>query len=140
MVETGHFALVLAFALALVQSVLPLIGARTGNERMMAVAGPAAITGFALTAVSFLALATAYVQSDFSVLNVWQNSHSLQPLLYRITGTWGNHEGSMLLWVLILTLFGALVAVFGNNLPASLRANVLAVQGWIGAAFLAASS
>ena len=136
MVETGHFALVLAFALALVQSVLPLIGARTGNERMMAVAGPAAITGFALTAVSFLALATAYVQSDFSVLNVWQNSHSLQPLLYRITGTWGNHEGSMLLWVLILTLFGALVAVFGNNLPASLRANVLAVQGWIGAAFL----
>ncbi|NGO54460.1 heme lyase CcmF/NrfE family subunit [Allomesorhizobium camelthorni] len=136
MVETGHFALVLAFTLALVQSVLPLIGARTGNERMMVVGGPVAVTGFALTAVSFVALTIAYVQSDFSVLNVWQNSHSLKPLLYKITGTWGNHEGSMLLWVLILTLFGALVAVFGNNLPASLRANVLAVQGWIGAAFL----
>ncbi|MFK0691379.1 heme lyase CcmF/NrfE family subunit [Mesorhizobium sp. IMUNJ 23033] len=136
MVETGHFALVLAFALALVQSVLPLVGARTGNERMMAVGGPVAVTGFALTAVSFVALTIAYIHSDFSVLNVWQNSHSQQPLLYRITGTWGNHEGSMLLWVLILTLFGALVAVFGNNLPASLRANVLAVQGWIGAAFL----
>ena len=103
---------------------------------MMAVARSAAVIGFALTAVSFVALATAYVPSDFSVLNVWQNSHSLQPLVYRITGTWGNHEGSMLLWVLILTLFGALVAMFGNNLPASLRANVLAVQGWIGAAFL----
>jgi cytochrome c-type biogenesis protein CcmF len=136
MVETGHFALVLAFALALVQSVVPLFGARTGNERMMAVGGPVAITGFALTALSFAALTMAYVQSDFSVANVWENSHSLKPMLYKVTGTWGNHEGSMLLWVLILTLFGALVAVFGSNLPATLRANVLAVQGWIGAAFL----
>ncbi|WP_394890911.1 heme lyase CcmF/NrfE family subunit [Mesorhizobium sp. AaZ16] len=136
MVETGHFALVLAFAMALVQSVVPLFGARTGNERMMAVGGPVAIAGFALTALSFAALTAAYVQSDFSVANVWENSHSLKPLLYKFTGTWGNHEGSMLLWVLILTLFGALVAVFGSNLPAPLRANVLAVQGWIGAAFL----
>ncbi|MEP9371033.1 heme lyase CcmF/NrfE family subunit [Mesorhizobium sp. KR1-2] len=135
MVEIGHFALVLAFALALVQSVVPLFGARTGNERLMAVGGPVAVTGFALTALSFAALATAYVQSDFSVVNVWENSHSLQPLLYKFTGTWGNHEGSMLLWVLILTFFGALVAAFGANLPATLRANVLAVQGWIGAAF-----
>jgi cytochrome c-type biogenesis protein CcmF len=135
-VETGHFALVLAFALALVQSTVPLIGARTGNERMMAVGGPAAITGFALIALSFAALTMAYAQSDFSVLNVWENSHSLKPMLFKITGTWGNHEGSMLLWVLILTFFGALVASFGANLPASLRANVLAVQGWIGAAFM----
>ena len=81
-------------------------------------------------------LTISYAQSDFSVANVWENSHSLKPLLYKITGTWGNHEGSMLLWVLILTFFGALVAVFGGNLPATLRANVLAVQGWIGAAFL----
>jgi cytochrome c-type biogenesis protein CcmF len=136
MVETGHFALVLAFALALVQSSVPMIGARTGNERMMAVGGPVALTGFALIALSFAALTMAYVQSDFSVASVWQNSHSLQPTLFKFTGTWGNHEGSMLLWVLILTLFGALVAVFGGNLPASLRANVLAVQGWIGAAFM----
>jgi cytochrome c-type biogenesis protein CcmF len=135
MVEIGHFALVLAFALALVQSVVPLFGARTGNGRLMAVGGPVAVTGFALTALSFAALATAYMQSDFSVVNVWENSHSLQPMLYKFTGTWGNHEGSMLLWVLILTFFGALVASFGANLPATLRANVLAVQGWIGAAF-----
>ncbi|TIX43249.1 MAG: heme lyase CcmF/NrfE family subunit, partial [Mesorhizobium sp.] len=135
MVETGHFALVLAFALALVQTMVPLFGARTGNHKMMAVGAPAALTGFALTALSFVALATAYAGSDFSVESVWENSHSLQPLIYKITGTWGNHEGSMLLWVLILTFFGALVAVFGGNLPATLRANVLAVQGAIGATF-----
>lgn len=135
MVETGHFALVLAFALSLVQMLVPLYGARVGNRKMMAVAGPVAVTGFALTALSFTALASAYAGSDFSVASVWENSHSLQPLIYKITGTWGNHEGSMLLWVLILTFFGALVAVFGSNLPATLRANVLAVQGTIGCAF-----
>ncbi|MBZ9852723.1 heme lyase CcmF/NrfE family subunit [Mesorhizobium sp. CA13] len=135
MVETGHFALVLAFALALVQTVVPLFGARTNNQRLMAVGAPVAITGFALTALSFAALVTAYASSDFSVASVWENSHSLQPMIYKITGTWGNHEGSMLLWVLILTFFGALVAAFGSNLPATLRANVLAVQGAIGATF-----
>ena len=135
MVETGHFALVLAFALSLVQMLVPLVGARTGNQRLMAVGGPVTVTGFALTALSFAALASAYASSDFSVASVWENSHSLQPMIYKITGTWGNHEGSMLLWVLILTFFGALVAVFGNNLPATLKANVLAVQGMIGAAF-----
>jgi cytochrome c-type biogenesis protein CcmF len=136
MVEIGHFALVLAFALALIQTVVPLVGARLGNERMMAVAAPTAITGFALTALSFAALMVAYAGSDFSVVNVWENSHSLQPMIYKLTGTWGNHEGSMLLWVLILAFFGALVAAFGANLPASLKANVLAVQGSIGVAFL----
>ncbi|MEW9806791.1 heme lyase CcmF/NrfE family subunit [Mesorhizobium sp. ZMM04-5] len=136
MVEVGHFALVLAFALALVQSLVPLVGARVGNDRLMSVAGPVSIGGFALVALAFWALTVAYAQSDFSVSNVWENSHSLKPFLYKITGTWGNHEGSMLLWVLILTFFGALVAVFGRNLPASLRATVIAVQGWIGAAFL----
>ncbi|TPK92051.1 heme lyase CcmF/NrfE family subunit [Mesorhizobium sp. B2-4-17] len=135
MVETGHFALVLAFALSLVQTIVPLFGARLNNQRLMAVGGPVAVTGFALTALSFAAFASAYANSDFSVANVWENSHSLQPLIYKITGTWGNHEGSMLLWVLILTFFGALVAAFGSNLPATLRANVLAVQGAIGAAF-----
>ncbi len=135
-VEIGHFALVLAFALALVQSLAPLIGARINDERLMAVGGPAAVAGFAMVGIAFAALTTAYVQSDFSVANVWENSHSLKPMLYKFTGTWGNHEGSMLLWVLILTFFGALVAVFSGNLPSTLRANVLAVQGWIGAAFL----
>ncbi|WP_027060606.1 heme lyase CcmF/NrfE family subunit [Mesorhizobium loti] len=135
MVETGHFALVLAFALSLVQMTVPLFGSRLNNQRLMAVGGPVAVTGFALTALSFAALASAYANSDFSVASVWENSHSLQPMIYKITGTWGNHEGSMLLWVLILTFFGALVAAFGSNLPATLRANVLAVQGSIGAAF-----
>ncbi|WP_322418522.1 heme lyase CcmF/NrfE family subunit [Mesorhizobium huakuii] len=135
MVETGHFALVLAFALSLVQTIVPLFGARLNNQRLMAVGGPVAVTGFALTALSFVALASAYANSDFSVASVWENSHSLQPMFYKITGTWGNHEGSMMLWVLILTFFGALVAAFGSNLPATLRANVLAVQGAIGAAF-----
>ncbi len=78
----------------------------------------------------------AYVVSDFSVANVAENSHSTKPLIYRISGVWGNHEGSMLLWVLILSLFGAAVAVFGNNLPATLKANVLSVQGSIALAFL----
>ncbi len=135
-VETGHFALVLAFALALVQFAVPLAGARAGDARLMAVAGPVTTAGFVLVVLSFFALTAAYVQSDFSVVNVWENSHSLKPMLYKFTGVWGNHEGSMLLWVLILAFFGALVAWFGGNLPATLRANVLSIQGLIGAAFL----
>ncbi|MBS9719904.1 heme lyase CcmF/NrfE family subunit [Tianweitania sp. BSSL-BM11] len=136
MVELGHFALVLAFALTLVQSIIPIIGSQRNDARLMAVASPVAVAVFALIAMAFIALTWAYVVSDFSVRNVYENSHSMKPMLYKITGTWGNHEGSMLLWVLILTLFSALVAVFGRNLPATLKTNVLAVQGWVGAAFL----
>jgi cytochrome c-type biogenesis protein CcmF len=79
---------------------------------------------------------TAHVTSDFSVENVWRNSAAAKPLLYKISGVWGNHEGSMVLWVLILALFGAAVAIFGTNLPYQLKANVLAVQASIAAAFL----
>jgi cytochrome c-type biogenesis protein CcmF len=86
--------------------------------------------------ISFFALTHAYVVSDFSVQNVVENSHSLKPMLYKVTGVWGNHEGSMLLWVLILVLFSALVALFGRNLPDTLKANVLSVQAWITVAFL----
>ena len=134
-VELGHFALVLALALSLVQAAVPLVGARMEHPRLMAVAEPAALTAFALVALAFAALTAAHVTSDFSVVNVWENSHSLKPMLYKFTGVWGSHEGSMLLWVLILTLFGALVAVGGRNLPQRLRATVLAVQGMIGVAF-----
>jgi len=134
--EVGHFALVLAFALAIVQAVVPIAGSRLGEPRLMAASGPVAVAGFLLVALAFAALTTAYVQSDFSVQNVWENSHSLKPMLYKVTGVWGNHEGSMLLWVLILTLFGAMVALFGSNLPDTLKANVLGVQGLIGVAFL----
>lgn len=136
MVELGHFALVLAFALSIVQSTAPIIGARRNDNRLMAVGGPAAVTSFALTAVSFAFLIGAFAQSDFSVQNVWENSHSLKPMIFKITGAWGSHEGSMLLWILILTFFGALVAAFGANLPATLKANVIGVQGWISATFM----
>src|SRR5215468_7273441 len=136
-VELGHFALVLALAVALVQTALPAWGAHTRDLRLMQVAEPAAFAQLGLIALAFLALTYAYVTSDFSVENVWANSHSDKPLLYKISGVWGNHEGSMLLWVLILALFGAAVAVFGGNLPATLRANVLAVQALIAVAFLA---
>lgn len=135
-VELGHFALILAFVMAAIQFVVPLLGTLVGAGRLMAVARPVAMAVFALTALSFAALTSAYVASDFSVQNVWENSHSLKPLLFKITGVWGNHEGSMLLWVLILALFGALVAWFSDNLPEVLRTNVLAVQGLVGAAFL----
>ena len=134
--EIGHYALILALAVAIVQTVLPLIGTRLRDPQLMNVAAPAAQAEFLLVAIAFIALMTAYVTSDFSVENVWRNSHSAKPLLYKISGVWGNHEGSMVLWVLILPLFGAAVATFGNNLPRELKANVLAVQGSIGAAFL----
>ena len=133
--EIGHFALVLALALALVQSVVPVVGARLRDGTLMGVAGPTALAQLAFVALAFAALVVCYVQSDFSVVNVFENSHSQKPLIYKITGVWGNHEGSMLLWVLILALFGALVAVFGGNLPATLKANVLGVQSWIASAF-----
>src|ERR1700681_4264260 len=133
--ELGHFALVLALALALIQATVPMFGARRNDPLLMGVAGTTAIGQFCFVALSFAALVACYVQSDFSVMTVFENSHSAMPLIYKITSTWGNHEGSMLLWVLILALFGALVAIFGGNLPERLRANVLGVQSWIAAAF-----
>jgi cytochrome c-type biogenesis protein CcmF len=135
-IEIGHFAVLLALAVALVQMVLPLWGARTGDARLMQVAEPAALAQLGLLAVAFAALTHAYVTSDFSVENVWANSHSLKPMLYKVSGVWGNHEGSMLLWVLILAVFGAAVALFGGNLPETLRATVLSVQAGIAVAFL----
>ncbi len=134
--ELGHFALVLSFLVCVVQMLLPAWGARTGDVRLMRVGEPAALAQFGLLIVAFLALMHAYVVSDFSVANVYANSHSAKPLIFRISGVWGNHEGSMLLWVLILALFGAAVAAFGTNLPVTLRANVLSVQASIALAFL----
>ena len=134
--EIGHFALLLALGLSVIQASLPLLGAARGDQALMQTAVPAAQGQFVFVAVAFVALTYAYVTSDFSVQNVWANSHSAQPMLYKWSGVWGNHEGSMLLWVRILALFGGLVATFGSNLAASLRARVLAVQGSIGTAFL----
>jgi cytochrome c-type biogenesis protein CcmF len=135
-VEIGHFALVLALGAALAQTIVPFWGARLGDSDLMAVGRSAALTQFVLIAVAFAALVNAHLASDFSVLNVAENSHSAVPTIYKISGVWGNHEGSMLLWVLILAIFGALVALFGRSLPRRLRADALAVQGLISAAFL----
>ena len=135
--ELGHFALILAFAVAVVQMIVPLIGAQKRWSGWMALAEPAAGAQFALTALSFGALMWAFINSDFSLRLVVQNSHSAKPMLYKISGTWGNHEGSMLLWVLIVTLFGAMAAWFGGNLPPTLRARVLSVQSAIAVAFFA---
>ena len=136
-VEIGHFALVLAFAVAVFQMIVPMIGAHKNWSAWMAVASPAASLQFALVAISFAALTYAFVTSDFSLNLVVANSHTDKPLLYKISGVWGNHEGSLLLWVLILALFGASAAWFGGNLPPRLRARVLAVQSSVGVAFYA---
>ncbi|MEL6376566.1 MAG: heme lyase NrfEFG subunit NrfE, partial [Pseudomonadota bacterium] len=121
-VELGHFTLILALLIACVQVVVPLVGASKRWAGWMAVAEPAAVLQFLMIAVSFAALTWAFVTSDFSVRLVTLNSHSAKPLLYKVTGVWGNHEGSMLLWVLILALFGAFAAWFGGNLPPTLKA------------------
>lgn len=133
--ELGHFALILGFATAIVQMVVPMVGAHKGWRGWMAIADPAATTQLILVGFSFAALTWAFVTSDFSLRLVAANSHSLKPMLYKIAGVWGNHEGSMLLWLLILSIFGAAVALFGGNLPAPLKARVLAVQASIGVAF-----
>jgi cytochrome c-type biogenesis protein CcmF len=133
--ESGHYALVLALALALIQSTVPVLGARLRDPALMGVARSSAVGQLLFAAAASAALVTLHVTSDFSVVNVFENSHSLKPMIYKVTGVWGNHEGSMLLWVSILALFGGLVAIFGNNLPLTLRAHVLAVQAWIASAF-----
>ncbi len=135
-VETGHYALALALAVTLLQSVLPIWGTRRRDLGLASMAVPAAITQFALVAYAFGALTYAHVVSDFSLVTVVENSLTTKPLVYKIAGVWGNHEGSMLLWVLILAIFGAAVASFGRGMADELRANTLAVQGWIAFAFL----
>ncbi len=135
--EIGHFALALALVLAFAQTVLPLLGAEQRDARLMASASPLAVGQCVALAVSFACLVQSYVVNDTTVLNVVQNSHSLKPLLYKVTGTWGNHEGSLLLWVLILALCGLAVAGFGRRLPSTLKARVLGVLGLVSLGFLA---
>jgi cytochrome c-type biogenesis protein CcmF len=134
--EIGHFALVLALCVAVLQSTVPLVGAARADAALTGWARPAALAQFLFVTIAFAALIHAYAVSDFSLINVASNSNSMKPLLYKVTGVWSNHEGSMLLWVFILALFGAAVALFGRNLPPGLRARVLAVQAMIGVGFL----
>ena len=135
--EFGHFALILAMFIAVIQASVPFWGAANHHLPAMKMASTAAHAQFICMMAAFGALTYAYVTSDFSVLNVVNNSHSLKPMLYKVAGVWGNHEGSLLLWVVILALFGMLVATFGKGLPPSLRARTLAVQALISVGFLA---
>ncbi len=136
-IEFGHFALVLALCVAVVQTAAGLWGGHVKDRAIMGMAGLSAHGQWALVLLSFLALTHAYVTSDFSVQNVFQNSHSDKPMIYKISGVWGNHEGSLILWILIIALLGSAVASFGKRLPDSLRARVLGVQGLIGVSFIA---
>ncbi|AKO97431.1 c-type cytochrome biogenesis protein CcmF [Marinovum algicola DG 898] len=134
--ELGQFGLALALALAVVQSVVPMAGAARGNLVWMRSAQSTALGQLVFLALAFGALMWAFVVSDFTVRNVVENSNSLKPMLFKVAATWGSHEGSLLLWTLILALFGAGVAVFGTNIPHALRARTLSVQAWISVGFL----
>src|SRR6201998_4455060 len=137
LVEIGHFALVLALLVALVQGTVPLAGASARSRPLMDLGRPGALLQFGLVAVAFAVFMHAHIVSDFSVRNVFENSNTAKPMLYKVTGVWGSHEGSMMLWVLMLTLFGGLVASLGRSLPATLRARTLAIQGLLGFGTLA---
>jgi cytochrome c-type biogenesis protein CcmF len=135
--EIGHYALVLALGMALVQGTLPFWGAARGDAGLMALAQSTALGQFLFISVAFGALMSGFALSDFSIANVAANSYSANPLIYKIAAAWGSHEGSLVLWVWILALYGSGVALFGGNLPPAFRARVLAVQGLIGLGFLA---
>lgn len=137
LIELAHFALILAFGMAIAQMIIPMVGAHKGWTGWMRFAEPAAISQVILVGFSFAVLTWAFIVSDFSVQLVYLNSHTDKPLIYKISGVWGNHEGSLLLWVLILAIFGASAAWFGEGLPDTLRARVLAVQGSVSVAFSA---
>ncbi len=134
--ELGHFALILALLVALAQGSVPLVGAARRDVALMAFARPAARTLFALVAFAFACLAYSFVTSDFSVENVAQHSNSKLPAAYRFAATWGSHEGSLMLWLLMLSGWAGAVTLFSRNLPAAVVARVLAVMGWIAVGFL----
>ena len=135
--ELGHIALILAFCVALLQAIIPMVGAQRNDARMMELGDRAALGQFLLVAFSFAALTSVFLASDFSVKLAALHSHSDKPLLYKITGVWGNHEGSILLWVLMMAGYGAFVPILGKTLPPSLKARAIAVQALVGAGFLA---
>src|SRR4029078_4715117 len=129
--ELGHYALILALALALIQASVPLVGAARRDPALIALATPLAVAQFAFVTMAFLCLIWSHVVSDFSVVNVIENSHSTKPMLYKIAGVWSNHDGWWILWIFVLTLFGAAIALRGRHLPPALKARVLAVQAMI---------
>ena len=134
--ELGHFSLIVALCIALTQAALPLLGAARGNATWMSVARPAAQGQFVFVAFAFACLAYAFVSNDFSVLNVATNSNSSLPWFYRFAATWGSHEGSLLLWVLMLSVWMVAVSVFSRHLPAEMVARILGVMALISVGFL----
>jgi len=134
--ELGHFALILALLVAIAQGTLPLIGAQRNDASLMALARPAATAQFLLVAFAFGCLTYAFATSDFSVELVAQHSNTQLPLHYRVAATWGSHEGSLLLWLLMLTAWAMAVTLRSKNLPAPLLARVMAVMGLVGVGFL----
>lgn len=134
--ELGHFALIIAFAVAIIQSILPLVGAAKNDVAMINMARPAAATQFLFMGLAYAALTHAFIVHDFSVLYVSQHSNLIQPLLYRISGVWGSHEGSLLLWALILSLWTLAVAIYSRGLPDILMARVISVMGMISVGFI----
>ncbi len=135
--ELGHFALILAFVMSLCVAILPLVGLRAGFASLTALAAPATLLMAGAVSFGFIALVTAFVTSDFSVALVAAHSHSTKPMIYKISGTWGNHEGSLLLWILILVLFGGMLAMRGREMDFGLKVRTLAVQAMVTAGFLA---
>ena len=133
-IELGHFALILAFAIATLSALVGFAFWR-GEGRIALYVRQAAVLQFVLVAAAFAALIHAFVSSDFSLLLAYEHSHSLQPLIYKVTSVWGSHEGSMVLWISILVAFGAAVAVFGRQLPGDLLTLVLATQSLLVSAF-----
>ncbi|MEI9932748.1 MAG: cytochrome c biogenesis protein CcsA [Rhizomicrobium sp.] len=131
--EIGQLALCLALALAFVQAAAGLLGVRAEQSR--AIANSSALGQFVFTALAFAALEYAFITSDFSVTDVANNSHTLKPLIYKITGVWGNHEGSMLLWVLVLSIYSAGIALLRRG-GEELTSAALGIQGLLAAAFL----
>ena len=134
--ELGHFALIVALCIALVQAIVPLIGSFRGDAAWMALARPAAQGQFVFIAIAFGCLAWSFLSNDFSVLNVASNSNSSLPVAYRFAATWGSHEGSLLLWVLMLGVWMLAVTVFSRQLPADMLARVLSVMAVISIGFL----
>jgi cytochrome c-type biogenesis protein CcmF len=134
--EIGHFALILALVVAVVQTVVPLLGSALGNPRWIGLAKPATWLQLLFMVIAYACLTYAFITHDFSVKYVASNSHTTMPLLYRVSGVWGAHEGSLLLWALILSLWAGAVSVFSRSIPAVMLARVLGVMGFVGVGFL----
>ena len=134
-IELGHFALILALLLSVLQATLPFVGAEKNKQAWMMMGRQAAQSVFWLVSIAFLALLHAYALSDFSVLNVALNSHTLKPVAYKLSAAWGNHEGSMVLWLWLMSFWTVLVVQRTQKLPITFQARVVSVQGLLSAGF-----